>query len=429
MRGQAGQCSNCGAIVQVPAALPAAARQPTGDPRAATAHAHSAKAQPAAATPAEQNSPNWAIIGVAGGAAAIVLVVFAILVINGTGGDSVAQAPSDPPVAAPAPPAPSTSSPPTAPRQSPTTTIVAPYSPPASSPSSASGPSSLPSSTFANVSPDDDPFRSSASDTPEEIADSPDFGKPASTRPTLGRSADHNIANLPPALMAWHGQRNTKLAGLNGAGDPENPVTHLSWMSHLLPHLGYQREYSRRRLDKDVTDGINLSVGHTVVPEFLNPLDSRKTWDGYPFDGMGLTHFVGMSGIEDKRNACAAQLPRSDPRAGIFGYDAVATEQEITDGKANTIMIVGSGQLASPWLLGGGATIRGAREPHIGGISGLGTKGMPSAGTLALMADGSVRFVPQSVDAKVFRALCTIHGSESVDLETAAPHLPIETLK
>jgi hypothetical protein len=216
---------------------------------------------------------------------------------------------------------------------------------------------------------------------------------------------------------------------LLAAGDPENPVAHLSWMTSLLPYLGYEREFSRLQLDKPVTDGVNLAIGHTVIPEFLNPLDDRKTWEGYPFDGMGLTHFVGMSGVEDTRNMCAAKLPRSDPRAGVFGYDAVATEREITDGTSQTIMIVGSGQLASPWLLGGGATIRGAREPLFDGISGLGTKGMPSPGTLALMADGSVRYVPKTVDPKVFRAMCTIHGSESVDLEEAAPLLPIETLK
>ncbi len=213
------------------------------------------------------------------------------------------------------------------------------------------------------------------------------------------------------------------------AGDPENPVTHLSWMTNLLPHLGYQKEHSRLKLDKPLTDEANLTVGMLVVPEFLCPLDNRREWKGFPFDGMGLTHFVGMSGVEDARTSCAAKLPRSDPRAGVFGYDEVASERDITDGKSHTIMIVGSGQLASPWLLGGGATIRGAREPLFDGISGLGTKGLPAPGTLTLMADGSVRYVPRTVDPKVFKAMATIHGGETGDLEEAAPLLPIETLR
>ena len=70
-----------------------------------------------------------------------------------------------------------------------------------------------------------------------------------------------------------------------------------------------------------------------------------------------------MSGVEDARNVVAAKLPRSDPRAGVFGYDEVARPEQITDGTSQTIMVVGSGALANPWILGGGATIRGAREP------------------------------------------------------------------
>ena len=37
-------------------------------------------------------------------------------------------------------------------------------------------------------------------------------------------------------------------------------------------------------------------------------------------------------------------------------------------------------------------------------------------GTIALMADGSVRLVPETIDGNVFRAMCTIHGSDTVDI-------------
>jgi len=45
------------------------------------------------------------------------------------------------------------------------------------------------------------------------------------------------------------------------------------------------------------------------------------------------------------------------------------------------------------------------------------------------MADGSVRQINASIDPAVFKAMCTIHGGETVDLEKSAPPFDWETLK
>lgn len=359
-----------------------------------------------------------------GGGIALVVLIIAITVAANSGGSgannglAVNNGAANAPAAAAPPPAPLVVSPQPPPIASTPRVRVNPAATPSTINSAAGTTSSVESGSAVIDSPD---FG--------QPLDSPDFGKPAyssSSRPS--GQAEHSLVQLPPAVATWHG-KGTRLTGLFKGGDAENPVTNISWMAGLLPHLGYQREFERLALHKPSTDAANLAVGHTLVPEFQNPLDSRKTWEGYPFGGMALTHFAGMSGIEDARNVCAAQLPRSDPRAGVFGYDSVARPDEITDGMSQTILVVGSGRLANPWLFGGGATVRGAREPLFDGISGLGTEGLPSAGTLVLMADGSVRTVPRNIDPQVFRGMCTIHGRESVDLESAAPVLPIETFK
>jgi len=44
------------------------------------------------------------------------------------------------------------------------------------------------------------------------------------------------------------------------------------------------------------------------------------------------------------------------------------------------------------------------------------------------MADGSVRQIPGNIDPKVFRAMCTMHGAETVDLQ-AAPAFNLEEWK
>ncbi len=222
--------------------------------------------------------------------------------------------------------------------------------------------------------------------------------------------------DLPQGLIRWFEDPTGRRAGLRRVGPAGSPHSHYSWMCDLLPYLGHQDLYDAFDFSKHWTDKQNLQRAGVIVPEFQNPSDDRKRYDGYPFGGLALTHFVGMSGVEDGRNVVAASLPRSDPRAGVFGYDEVAAMEDITDGASNTIMIIGSGELASPWAVGGGGTIRGARQPYFDRLSGFGSRGRKSEGALAVMADGSVRFVSSDVDPSAFRAMCTIHGGETVDV-------------
>jgi hypothetical protein len=380
-------------------------------------------AQPVSgAAPAGGSSNQWLIAGIAGGGGVLIVIILIVVVMSSMGGsDPVAQSPTDVTPTATDPGAP------------PVTTAASPSpsSTPSVAPSSTStGPTSSGATTSATTARGSSSTSTTPGDATNSGADSSPAEKSQSNRTKAPAAAgDHSVVALPGALQTWHGKPGGKLTGIFNAGDTENPVGHISWMAGLLPHLGYQKEYDRLKLDKDINEKPNMEIATVIIKEFQNPLDPRQRWEGYPFGGLALTHFVGMSGIEDARNVVAAQLPRSDPRAGVFGYAAVAQPSEITDGTSNTVMIVGSGQLANPWILGGGATIRGVREPIFDRASGLGTKGLPAPGTLAVMADGSVRYVPTTVDPKVFRAMCTIHGAEAVDLDAAAAELSLESLK
>jgi hypothetical protein len=164
----------------------------------------------------------------------------------------------------------------------------------------------------------------------------------------------------------------------------------------------------------------------TQIPEFLNPSDPHKQWTGIFGAGLPLTHFVGISGVRDKLNDNPAQWPRSDPRAGVFGYEQVARPSDITDGLAHTILLIGSGRNPGPWCQGGGSTIRAAGEPFFDKVTGFGSHGLSEPGAYAVMCDGSVRMIPAKIDPKVFRALVTIHGKETVDLKEAGQ--PLEKL-
>ena len=48
-------------------------------------------------------------------------------------------------------------------------------------------------------------------------------------------------------------------------------------------------------------------------------------------------------------------------------------------------------------------------------------------GTIAIMADGSVRFIPDNIPDAVFKAMCTIKGGEKVDLDKYTTLIPPPT--
>lgn len=125
-----------------------------------------------------------------------------------------------------------------------------------------------------------------------------------------------------------------------------------------------------------------------------------------------LTSYVGIAGVG--RNA--AELPKEDRRAGVFGYDRQIALSDITDGTSTTMAIAEMTLANGPWTAGARATIRGLdqdNQPYIGKNRQFG--GNHQGGVVVAFMDGSVRFVRESIDPRAFEALSTIAGCEQVD--------------
>jgi uncharacterized protein DUF1559 len=186
---------------------------------------------------------------------------------------------------------------------------------------------------------------------------------------------------------------------------PLPPESVLSWITAMLPYLGHESwaEDIQPRYSWD--DRKNRPVTMRALDAVQNPaVSTRETASGYP-----VTHYVGMAGIGPE----AADLPRDDPRAGIFGYRESRPLTDVPDGASNTIATVGvSGKLGS-WAAGGAATVRGFTEkPYINGPDGFGS-GQPG-GMFVGMADGSSRFLSADIDPTVLEQLATAAGGESI---------------
>ncbi len=124
--------------------------------------------------------------------------------------------------------------------------------------------------------------------------------------------------------------------------------------------------------------------------------------------------YGGISGL----GTDAVTLAPPHPRAGVFGYDRVTRMDDITDGASTTMMLAETATASGPWNAGGPATVRSldpSRQPYIGRARQFG--GTHRGGANFAFADGSVRFLSETIDPKVFEALSTIAGGEQLPRE------------
>jgi hypothetical protein len=155
--------------------------------------------------------------------------------------------------------------------------------------------------------------------------------------------------------------------------------------------------------DKVTGETTNLKSDETRV--FLCP-NARIRSDSRHY---GLASYVGVAGLGND----AAWLPVENPRAGIFGYRGGTRTDQVKDGLATTSMIIETASQNGPWRAAGVSTMRGldgSRQPYLG--IGRQFGGLHKNGVFVAFADGSVRFVSDEINPKVFEAMSTIAGGE-----------------
>jgi|SRR5262245_4769945 len=107
----------------------------------------------------------------------------------------------------------------------------------------------------------------------------------------------------------------------------------------------------------------------------------------------------------------ALPIDKAGPSAGAYRYDGATPFELFADGLQHTAQIIETLKDLGPWLQGGPSTLRGldvTAEPFLGPGRPFG--GCHPGGAYASMADGSVRFLKDSIDPAVFRAMFTIAG-------------------
>jgi prepilin-type processing-associated H-X9-DG protein len=175
-------------------------------------------------------------------------------------------------------------------------------------------------------------------------------------------------------------------------------------MVKLLPYMEQVPLYGQ--FDPENGFAGNFPGVQTRIKMFLCPASKK----GATIDAV--THYVAMSGIGHD-----AGQPAGAVGNGFMGYDGLTSVAMIKDGTSNTVALietrVGLGTLAR----GGASTLRGFDPADVRVYGDDRPFGGHSSGMNAAWADGSVRCLDSSIDAKRLADAITIAGGVRVDLD------------
>jgi len=220
-------------------------------------------------------------------------------------------------------------------------------------------------------------------------------------------NCENNLRLVALAIQNYHGTDGQfpPAAWPNARLPPER---RLSWLVCLGPY--YEATDLYVRLDNN--KGWDEEENRYLALKPLRFLQCPSYPDQLPDSTFAPTHYVGVSGLGQE----AATLPAEDPRAGFFGFDRRLPRADVAAQSSRLLIALETSRASGSWTAAGRSTVRGLDEegPWLGASAPFG--GNHPGGANALFADGSVRFIRESVDAQVLRAIATVQGSKGAEV-------------
>ena len=217
--------------------------------------------------------------------------------------------------------------------------------------------------------------------------------------------SQNNLKQLGLGAHNYHSVYNTFPRG-TAEGTNLPPEQRLSHFAALLPFIDQSALADRVDPKRAWDAGLNAAAARRVIPTLVNP---SVAGDDTTEDGYAVTHYVGIAGV----GANAAKSLVQTGKTGVFGYNRATGLREVRDGTTTTLMYGSVHEEIGPWAQGGASTVRAfTQQPYINGPDGFGGH---VGGTQFTFADGSVRFISETIDPEVLEALATANGGETID--------------
>jgi prepilin-type processing-associated H-X9-DG protein len=211
--------------------------------------------------------------------------------------------------------------------------------------------------------------------------------------------------NLKQIALAVHNYQDTY--GAVPSADLPNlalpPEKRLSWLVSIVPFVEAGNLYSKMDREKGWDAEENRFAALRVFQTYQCPSFPERP----PVSTLVPSHYLGISGI----GTDAVALPREDPRAGAFGYRGKLRLGEIERGAGNVLLAIETDRASGSWTTAGPPTVRGldpGAPPYLGTNGQFG--GNHPDGANAVFLDGTVRFLPDSLDPSVLESFATWKG-------------------
>jgi hypothetical protein len=194
----------------------------------------------------------------------------------------------------------------------------------------------------------------------------------------------NNLKQIGLGLLEYQEKHQTlpPACAIDGVGRPQH-----GWMAAILPFVKEQELFDRIDFSVPWDDPSNAPAYRTVVTSFSNfQVDRVKNADGY-----ALSYYAGNALV------LSGTIPRRT--------------RDFADGAGNTILAGEVITRLKPW----GDPINW-RDPTLGlnrDPGGFG--GRAPGGVTFLMADGSARFIKDSINPRVLAAISTPDGGERIE--------------
>jgi len=212
---------------------------------------------------------------------------------------------------------------------------------------------------------------------------------------------------------------------------------HMSWIVQTLPMLDQGPLFQQIDFSQGAYGAYNSTAGAAQLPTFMCPSDKR--WQK---GGIVISNYAGVTGGEN--------VPIDTNNSGLFFLNSSISAKQIRDGASNTIMVGERRADDTPatdlgWMSGTSATLRntgltinnatpwtwntagraagdesGTDESQPTDTPGpdYATGGFSSphvGGSQVALADGSVRFISENIDVKVYQNLGNREDGEMMD--------------
>lgn len=247
--------------------------------------------------------------------------------------------------------------------------------------------------------------------------------------------------NLKQIGIALHNYHETAGAfppgwiGVNRATGNQDFEGHNSfgWAVMLLPQLDNTPLYRKFDPNLSLVDPVNVPLLVSVLPGFRCPSDTgSEVWDlpaksnpATILATVSSSNYVGSWGTTDLDSACSPGLPCTSD--GAFFLNSRIQFRDMGDGTSNSFMVgerrhnqdlnwnatwvgaIPGGEESPARILGVADHTPNHPSLHIEDFSSWHTGGIHM-----LFGDGRVRFIPETIDAGIYKALATIEGGDAV---------------